>query len=243
VKVSLAIADTVAWLTLERAEQKNAITLAMWRQISELADQINSSNAKVMVLRGQGGSFCAGADLNELAKIDSLDKAQDYWAGMKGALDAMNNIEIPKLAIIEKYCLGGGCILALTCDLRYATKDTVFGIPVAKHGLMLDTQTVARLTFLIGPARAKELIFLADTISGEEAQAIGLVNRLFESDRIEPEVRKIAAKITESNASTVSQIKHQIDRVVSLMHEDKFAKSDENLIVEQFISSNRKLKN
>jgi len=244
VKVSLSIADAVAWLTLERPEQKNAITLAMWRQIAELAVEVRTSNAKVVVLRGQGGCFCAGADLDELTKIDSMDEAQDYWDGMRSALHAMNNIEIPKIAMIEKYCLGGGCILALTCDLRYATKETVFGIPVAKHGFMLDTLTVAYLTSLIGPARAKELIFLADTISGEEAHSIGLLNRLFEGDQLESEVRKIVAKITEANAASVNQIKRQVDRVVaSLLCEDQFTKLDEDLIVERFLSSNRTSKN
>jgi enoyl-CoA hydratase len=198
------------------------------------------SNAEVMVLRGQGGCYCAGADLDELTKIDSMDDAQDYWHGMKSALDAMDHIEIPKIAMIEKYCLGGGCILALTCDLRYATKNAVFGIPVAKHGFMLDTQTVTRLTSLIGPARAKELIFLADTISGEEAHSIGLVNRLFEDDQIESEVQKVAAKITEGDISSVTQIKRQVDRVVaSLLCEDRFTKFDEDLIVERFLARNR----
>ena len=239
-KVSLSIVDSVAWLSLDRPEQKNAITLAMWRQIAELAQQVRSSKAEVMVLKGQGGSYCAGADLDELAKINSMDVAQEYWSGMKSALDAMNNVEIPKIAMIEKYCLGGGCILALTCDLRYATKDAVFAIPVAKHGFMLDTETVTRLTILIGPARAKELIFLADTISGDEAHSIGLVNRLFEPDQIEAEVKKIAAKIRACDDSSISQIKRQVDRVVaSLLCEDQFTKLDEDLIVERFLSSNR----
>jgi enoyl-CoA hydratase/carnithine racemase len=241
VNVSLTIIDAVAWLTLERAEQKNAITLAMWRQIAGLAKEVASSSARALVLRGQSGCFCSGADLDELTNIDSIDAARNYWLGMKSALDGMAEIKIPKIAMIEKYCLGGGCILALTCDLRYATKETVFGIPVAKHGYMLDTATVARLTALIGPARTKELIFLANTISGDEALSVGLVNRLFEPNQIESELKGIITRITEANADSVKQIKAQVDRVVATMTADESTvKQDENMIVQQFLSRSRK---
>jgi len=233
--VSLTIDGIIAWLRLERAQHKNAITLSMWKRIAELARQVNRSHARVMVLPGEDRCFCAGADLHELTMLKSLEEARSYWVGMKSALNAIAEIQIPTIAMIEQFCLGGGCILALTCDLRYATKDSAFSIPVAKYGFMLDSATVARLSSLIGPSRTKELIFRADTISGEQALLIGLVNQTFEAEQIRPQVEKIADSICASSDLSLRQIKAQLNR--NLQTSDVESGKDEELLMAQFISN------
>lgn len=236
--VSLTIAGTVAWLKLERIDRKNAITLSMWQQITELARQVSASDARVMILHGEGGCFSAGADLDELKNVDSTEKARAYWTGMKSALTAMSKVPIPTIAMIEQFCLGGGCILSLTCDLRYATKDSIFGIPVAKRGYLLDSATTTRLISLIGPARTSELIFMADTISGERACEWGLVNQVFESSQIRSEVEKIAAAICASNDLSIRQIKSQVNRTFCSIDDDRQSKEEDLLIAHGFIAKN-----
>jgi len=234
--VFLAIERDVARLTLDRVEQKNAITLSMWNQISKLAKEVQASKARVLILRGAGGFFCSGADLEELKNLNSPDAASDYWTAMKGALSAMAHLKIPTVAMIEKYCLGGGCILALTCDLRYSTRDTAFAIPVAKLGFMLDTATVTRLAALMGSGRAKELLFLSDTISGEYASAMGLVNQLFEPAEIESRLNGVIEKIMQSDPQVTQKLKEQVEATIQALARagPESMAEEERLIVEGF---------
>jgi enoyl-CoA hydratase/carnithine racemase len=215
--VTLDLSSGVANLGLNRPERKNAINLFMWQRLSELVAEVASSSAKLMVLRGTAGCFCSGADLVELRELQSLQAASDYWFAMKSALKAISALTIPTVAIIEAYCLGGGCILALNCDLRYATKDAVLGIPVAKTGYMLDRITVAKLTSLIGPGRAKELLFLSDTISGETALAIGLINGLVEIDQIEAKLTDLVERILGADDQTIRQLKRQVEETQGVL--------------------------
>jgi enoyl-CoA hydratase len=231
--VTLAIEEKVAKITLARLEQRNAISIKMWDQIAEHAEAITRSDAEVVILRGAGGIFCAGADLDELKELKDIDSAKIYWRRMTKALDAVANIPVPTIAVLERYCFGGGCLLAIACDLRYATTDTTFSIPVAKLGFILDTATIGRLIALVGPASAKEILFQGGTVDGDKALAHRLINGLYDFMELDLQIREIIKRILDANAGSIAQLKKTINQVTEVLNADASAQAEEETLIAQ----------
>ncbi len=234
--VSLAIDEKVAKITINRVAQRNAISAKMWDQITEHAQTIAKSDAQVVLVRGAGGVFCSGADLEELKELKDLESAKGYWRRMTRALDAVADLSMPTIAILEKFCFGGGCLLAIACDLRYATTDTIFSIPVAKLGFILDTATVRRLIALVGPGSAKELLFQGGTVDGDKALSYGLINNLFDVMELDLQIRDVVKNLLGANAISIVQLKETINRVTrGLAIDASVLAEEENLIAERFL--------
>jgi len=236
VNVSLVVEEKIAKITLSRIEQCNALSIKMWDQITEHAKTISQSDAQVVLLRGAGGIFCAGADLDELRDLKDLESAKGYWRRMTRALDAVANLTVPTIAVLEKYCFGGGCLLALACDLRYATTDTTFSIPVAKLGFILDTPTINRLIALVGPGSAKEILFQGGTVDGDKALAYGLINDLFDVMELDLQIRGIVKNVLNANSASIAQLKKTINQVTRVFPIDATTQAEEeSLIGERFL--------
>jgi enoyl-CoA hydratase len=158
----------VALLTLDRQERRNAVDREALAQL--LAAVEDRGDARVLVLTGAGGHFCAGADLTGVE--DST-----FATTLRGVLDALANMPIPTIAAVEGAALGAGTQLAVACDLRVAAPDATFGIPAAKLGLMVDHWTVQRLALAAGFGPARAMLLAAETLSGADALTQGLVQR------------------------------------------------------------------
>jgi enoyl-CoA hydratase/carnithine racemase len=237
--ISVKIENSVARLSIDRPAQKNAISAEMWKEIEGQANALKNADLRLLLIRGEGGMFSAGADLSELGQLADLASAKNYWANIKRALDVISGLEFPTVAVVEKYCFGGGCLLALACDLRYASDDALFQIPVAKNGWILDQSTVARLSHLVGPSNAKELIFLASTKGALQAKAIGLVNEIWTSSQLEHEVEHLVEQVLKAKSFSICQLKKQIDSCFSLpldLDQDALAREEER-IAERFLPS------
>ena len=130
--------NQVGIITFNRPQVHNALTTAMWLALPTLMDNLKAAGAALIIFRGSGRSFAAGADFSELKAIKDFEDAARIWDSIDGALRAVSSCTLPTVALIQGPCLGGGCLLATACDIRLATPEALFGIPVARLGLKLD---------------------------------------------------------------------------------------------------------
>lgn len=178
--VQLAYSDSLAFITLNRVEALNALSFDVLREIGAAIDDVAASKARALVFTGAGDkAFCAGADIKELAGRDLMAE-RDGSASGQAAFAKLDRLPIPSVAVIHGYAFGGGLELALACTFRVATPRAKMGLPEIKLGLVPGYGGTQRLPRLIGEARALELILSGRTVDADEAQRIGLVNRVVE---------------------------------------------------------------
>jgi enoyl-CoA hydratase/carnithine racemase len=170
-----------AHLLIDRAAKRNAFDLAMWEAVPRiLANAAEDPELRLLVLRAaEPGAFCAGADIGEL--LANKDDAQ-WRAANQSAINRaqfeLTRFPLPTIAYIDGDCVGGGCGLALACDLRLATARARFGITPAKLGLVYPLHDVKLLTDLVGPGQARRLLYTGELIPADEALRIGMVEAL-----------------------------------------------------------------
>lgn len=176
--LDLTYRDELAILTLSRPEALNALSFELIGQIGEAFDAVANSGARALIVTGTGDkAFCAGADITELTGRDL--PAQRRGAALGQATFAkLDRLPIPSIALVNGYAFGGGCELALACTFRLATPRARFGLPEIKLGLIPGYGGTQRLPRLVGEARALELILTGRTVAPEEAERIGLANRI-----------------------------------------------------------------
>jgi enoyl-CoA hydratase len=160
---------TVALLTIDRPERRNALDLDTVRALTEAVHA--AEDARVIVLTGAHGHFCAGADLSGV-------EGEHFVGALRTLLLAITSTSRPVLAAVDGAALGAGTQLAVACDLRTATPAARFGIPAAKLGLMVDRWSVERLTALAGGGPARAMLLAAEVLAGEDAHRLGLVQRV-----------------------------------------------------------------
>ena len=174
----------VAWLTLDRPAARNAIALDGWDLLAARIGEVAASGARLLVVTGAGGAFCAGADLSDFRRLaeDPAARAR-FRAGMRAAFDALPALSIPVIAMIDGPCYGAGVALALACDLRLATEAARFAITPAKIGISYPQEDIERLVALIGTGQAARLLFTGAGIDAAEAARIGLVEAVVTDPR------------------------------------------------------------
>ena len=214
-----AIFETVgplATLTFNRPDVRNAMTWEMYQALVDACDTTDASEAiRTLVLRGAGGkAFVSGTDIAQFQEFDAPGDGIAYERRLDDVLDRLERVTKPTIAQIQGVATGGGCAIALACDLRYCTPDARFGMPIAQTlGNCLSVANHARLLDLLGPARVKELIFTGRLIKAQEAAALGLVNRVVEADQLDHAVREVAAAIAENAPLTIMATKEIVRRV------------------------------
>ena len=174
--------DGILFLTLNRPDMRNALTPEMWRDISAAVDRAGADEeVKAVIVTGAGDkALASGADIRELHDRAHLVQMAGTTTN---ALKALEDLNKPVICAINGYALGGGCELALACDIRIATRRSKFGQPEVSLGLIPGAGGTQRLVRLVGLGRAKELIFSGTILTAEEAMAIGLVNHVTEDTR------------------------------------------------------------
>lgn len=206
----------IAWLVLNRSKQKNALTQAMWEEVPRLVkDAEQDPDIKVLILCSASDSvFSAGADIKEFEAI-SKDPArrEANRIAVREAQRQLARMTKPTIAMIEGACVGGGCGLALACDLRFVTPDARLGITPVKLGLIYSVHDSKQLVDLVGPAHAKSILFTGRLVKTEEALRIGLVNEVMERDQIRDQTRNFARMIADNSQWGVRGIK-QIVRMI-----------------------------
>lgn len=164
-----------ARLVLDRPEARNAIPAAGWSELVARLDETELCGARLLIVSGAGGVFCAGADLGDFPALQRDEEARSrFRENMRGALDRLRGMAMPTLAYIEGPCYGAGVALAMACDLRAATPGARFAITPAKFGISYPQEDVHRLVELVGAGQAARLLFTGLAIDAEEARRIGL---------------------------------------------------------------------
>jgi enoyl-CoA hydratase/carnithine racemase len=206
----------LAWVRINRPAKRNAISSAMWLELPHLAQRLARDAAlRVVLLSGAGAeAFCAGADIAEMrANLQHPHAMQVMQKATQEGQNAWRRLALPTIAVIRGACTGGGCGLALCCDLRLATPESFFAIPPAKLGLVYSLADTKRLVDIVGPARAKEMLFTGRNLDASEALEIGLINRIVAADRLEATARELALNIAESAQSSVRAAKRIVDAI------------------------------
>ncbi|WP_159716108.1 enoyl-CoA hydratase/isomerase family protein [Geminicoccus flavidas] len=181
----MAADDHVRWtlhgrvgrITLDRPERRNALTEAMWTRLAELATGL-PGEVRALVVDGAGGAFSSGNDIEMLqTSLTDPEATRRFHELVDRALQAVRDLPIPTIAAVDGVCFGAGLMLATVCDLRMAAADARFCAPPAKLGLVYGIGETQALVDVVGPARAKELLFTARAVDSAEAVRIGLAER------------------------------------------------------------------
>jgi len=224
--IQYAIEQLTGVVTLNRPETKNAITTEMWKALPAVLQALKNSGARVIVLTGTGKVFASGADLSELSALQGSEEAKEFWTAIEECLKKIWRFDLPVIAMINGACVGGGCLLATACDLRYAARCATFSIPVARLGIVLDDESIKRLVSIVGDSFARQLLFSAMSVDSDEAERCGLVNKTFADCQLKGEVMRIADSISSNDGSSVSAAKRSLTRIreaVSINADDETA--------------------
>jgi enoyl-CoA hydratase len=206
----------VALLTINRPDKLNALDVATRNDIpAAFAELEDDEEVRVVVITGAGDkAFVAGADINEFAGKTAVVQR----AVMRGsrAFDAVEEFPKPVIAMINGFALGGGCELALACDIRIASSKAKFGQPEIKLGIIPGGGGTQRLARLVGEGRAMELILTGDMIGAEEAARIGLVNYVVAPEELEAKAMEVANKIAEMSPVALAMAKQAVKNAARL---------------------------
>lgn len=211
----------IAWLTFNRPQARNAMTWAMYDGLVRACEWVDASGqVRVLLLKGAGDrAFVAGTDISQFQGFQTREDALAYEARLNGVLERLERVRCPTVALVRGYAVGGGASIALACDMRLCTPDARFGIPIARTlGNCLSLANYARLVDLIGPARAKEIIFTARMVGAEEARQIGLVNEVVPAEQLETRGRELALTMAGHAPLTLQVTKEAIRRILALRH-------------------------
>ena len=236
--IRLELEGAVAVLTIAREKQLNALNLATLREMEQALHSLaakadapsDEAPVRALIVTGAGDkAFVAGADVAEMASMSPVQARA--FSGLGHAVFGMlEALQIPTIAAVNGYALGGGCELALACDLIYASQKAKFGQPEVNLGVIPGFGGTQRLTRLLGRQRAKELCFTGDTVDAAHSKEIGLALDVLPPDRLMEHCREVAFRIASKGPLAVSQAKRVIEwgadadlRAASEMERQAFA--------------------
>ena len=213
------VESPIAFLTFNRPEARNAMTWGMYDALVDACDRVDSDDSvHVLILRGAGGhAFVAGTDISQFQRFESPADGVKYERHITYVLDRLERVAKPTIAQVQGFAVGGGCAIAAACDLRLATPESAFGVPIARTlGNCVTGAAYSRLVELVGPGHAKEMLFTGRLVPAAEAQAMGMINRIVPAAAIDGEVRELAGKIAANAPLTVRATKEMTRRLMAL---------------------------
>ncbi len=208
-------ADGVATITLNRPDKLNALNSTVYNELHAAFEAAeNDPEVGAIVLTGSGEkAFAAGTDIAEMQHMGPIE-SQKFMGVIRTASDFIYGLTKPTVAAVNGYALGGGCELALCCDLRIASEKARFGQPEVTLGLIPGAGGTQRLTRIVGPAKAKEMIYLGEMVKADAALEIGLVNRVVPPEKLMEEARAIAVRLAGFSTPVLAMAKMAINTAV-----------------------------
>jgi enoyl-CoA hydratase/carnithine racemase len=203
------IGDAVFEIRFERPERMNALGVATVDALRQAVSEATRRAAKVVLFRGSGRAFCAGADLKE-RKGMTLDQRLAHNAGIRAALEDIASARFVSIAVLNGLALGGGLELALACDLRLAAPGLPLGLTESRVGAFPGAGGTQRLPRLVGPSRALEMMLSGEPVSSEYALEIGLVNEVVPADKLNERALSFAQLIASRSAPALAEIKRLV---------------------------------
>ncbi|PIE81517.1 MAG: crotonase [Chloroflexi bacterium] len=209
---------TLFEIVLNRPDKRNAINMDLFAQLETAITQANRTpDIRAVLIRGEGKAFSAGIDVSNLLIL--ADKYGPHWKtrmrhitdDFQRVLTNLERLELPTIALLHGYCLGLALELALACDFRIAAEGAKLGLPESHLGIIPDVGGTTRLTRLVGPSRAKELIFTGKHIDATQAEAWGIVNYIVPEEQMMAKGEELAAEISQGAPLAVGMAKRIID--------------------------------
>jgi enoyl-CoA hydratase/carnithine racemase len=216
-KILGRVEDGVGHIVFNNPEKRNAVSLDMWRRVSELLDEYENDPAvRLVVLSGAGGkAFVSGADVSKFDSERATAEAVAEYARVTGeTYNKLQDFPKPTIAKINGYCVGGGVALAVCCDIRICEEGSRFSVPAAKLGLGYQAKYVKRLTDIVGPSYTKEIFYTARLFDAAEAKAMNLVNRVVPLDQLDAYVADYAERISANAPLTILALKAAVNELV-----------------------------
>ena len=209
--VLLEVKNGIGYITINRPEALNALSSQVLADLNEVLDQVEKSEEiRVVIVTGAGEkAFVAGADIKEMDLMSPI-QAFEYMTFANDTFTRLSDIHQPTIAVINGYALGGGMELALSTDIRIGFEKTVVGFPEVGLGIIPGFAGTQRMSRLIGTSRAKELIFTARTVKGQEAYDLGILNKLVPAEELLSSAEELAAAIMKNAPLAVEKAKHVI---------------------------------
>jgi enoyl-CoA hydratase/carnithine racemase len=232
--IRVSVDGPIGRLTLARPERLNALGATMMREIARAARWLDEQPAvRVVIVAGEGRSFCAGADLKDSPVAEATPDPERSWAerrevgqiGLRMA-DAVEGMRAVTIARVHGHAVGGGVVLMAACDLRIAAEDAIFSIPEIDLGIPLAWGGIPRLVREIGPARTKELVMTCRRFSPAEACAMGFVNRVVPPSDLDGVVESLAAELAAKPSVPVIITKEHVNAVARSMGSGSTAFAD-----------------
>jgi enoyl-CoA hydratase/carnithine racemase len=240
----VSVEEGVATLTLDRPEKYNALNNALFLDIQRAFNEIElDDDIEVVVIEGAGDdAFSSGADIQQYAgtaeEHDPLQKRRQDL--LYDVYRTVYDCHAPVIAKIDGYCIGGGLILAMYCDLRVADTTSAFGVPVTDLGQIPTGGSTYRAAQLVGEAKAKELVFTAGQIDAEEAHRIGLINQLVEPEALDGAVAELVSNIKATGTEAVKRSKRAMNAAAGSANIEEARETEAELWWEQFATDERR---
>jgi enoyl-CoA hydratase len=204
--------DGILWVKFNRPEALNAINRDFVKGLREVVEYTkNSKTVRVVILTGEGKAFCAGADIKMFSESSHF-VARATIEELGKVLEEMEDLEVPVIAAINGFALGGGCEIAMACDIIIASEKASFGQPEINLGIIPGAGGTQRLARIVGWKKAMELCLTGERISAEEAYRLGLVNKVVEHDKLLEEAKKMAEVIKSKSPYAVMLVKQAVNR-------------------------------
>lgn len=216
-EVRLAVTGGIATIVFDRPDARNAMTWTMYREFEDACVAIaGDASIGVAMLRGAGGTFISGTDIAQFSAFDGAQAGLDYEIRIDAAMEVLERLPVPTLAVVEGAAMGGGLAVAAACDLRIASPDARFGVPIARTvGNCLSMANVARLVAGFGAPRAKRLLLLADVIRADEALACGFVQEIVPPAELDGRAAELCGRLLSHAPVTMRCAKEAIRRLAT----------------------------
>jgi enoyl-CoA hydratase len=207
------INGSIAIVTVNRPEARNALTWDMYDALVEACDTAEADDrVRVLIIRGSGGAFSAGTDISQFKDFDG-DAGVAYERRLDAVIDRLERVSLITIAEVDGVAAGGGCAIAMACDLRICSERARFGVPVSRTlGNCLSMANTARMVDLLGPAMTRDLLLTGRMVDAREAAAVGLVNAVVSGD-LEQAAKSLAADLSTRARSTIAATKAMMLRL------------------------------
>lgn len=226
----------LATITLARSDKRNAVNQAMFTELGGATEKAaEDPDVRAVLVLGDGPSFCAGIDLSLIGELAGLaaqasedkDGFHSFVRHAQRPFRSLARMPKPSLAAVQGHAIGAGFQLALACDLRVAAADAKFGMLEPRYGLIPDLGGDHRLARLVGPSRAKEIVWSTRMVEAEEALRIGLVDRVVEPGALLPEAEALARQVIQHSPTAVALVKELIERAMETPLDDEYEREAE----------------
>ena len=205
----------IAWIEFSNPKKRNALSLRMWKNLPQVIKKLkNDKNLRVLIVRGEGDSFSAGGDISEFKAVFATpNSSHDFSKSINKAFNALVHFPRPTIAMIQGGAVGGGCGLALACDIRIASENAYLAVTPAKLGIIYPFSEIKRLVATVGISKAKDMLFSARIIKADEAKKLSMLNHVFSTKELEMKTLEYAALLANNSPNSLMIIKEIISEI------------------------------